>query len=89
MKYGNVLLVIVLFLFGGGYFIQFLLDFVLGITTIMFILTLLPGGKGGVTAIKNMMWKKAKGYIMLLNIFSSVFKARQTFVKIQHSIFII
>ena len=42
-------------IFIGGYLIQLILDFILSITTIMFILTLLPGGKGGIAAIKNML----------------------------------
>ena len=57
-------------IFIGGYFLQLLLDFVLGITTVMFILTLLPGGKGGISAIKNMilgpglfLWNSVKGKI--------------------------
>ena len=43
-------------IFIGGYFLQFILDFVLSITTIMFILTLIPGGKVGISAIKNMIF---------------------------------
>ena len=42
-------------IFIGGYFLQFILDFILGITTVMFILTLIPGGRGGISAIKNMI----------------------------------
>lgn len=42
-------------LFIGGYFLQFLLDFILCITTVMFILTLIPGGEGGIAGIKRML----------------------------------
>ena len=66
-------------LFIGGYFIQFLLDFILGMTTIMFILTLLPGGKGGISAIKNILmgpgffiWNKIKSKIFGDNYVDSV-----------------
>ena len=58
-------------IFVGGYFIQFLLDFVLGITSIMFILTLLPGGKGGVTAIKNMIF--GPGWFLLNSLKGKIF----------------
>ena len=58
-------------IFVGGYFIQFLLDFVLGITTIMFILTLLPGGKGGVNAIKNMIF--GPGWFLLNTLKGKIF----------------
>ena len=58
-------------IFVGGYFIQFLLDFVLGITTIMFILTLLPGGKGGVAAIKNMIF--GPGWFLLNSLKGKIF----------------
>ena len=57
-------------IFIGGYFLQFILDFVLSITTAMFILSLLPGGKGGISALKNMLlgpgmllWSYIKGKI--------------------------
>lgn len=42
-------------LFIGGYFLQLLLDFGLCITTVRFFLTLLPGGQGGIKAIKGML----------------------------------
>ena len=42
-------------LFIGGYFLQLLLDCVLSITTIMFILTLIPGGQGGIAGIQRML----------------------------------
>jgi hypothetical protein len=42
-------------LFIGGYFLQLVLDCVLCITTVMFILTLIPGGQGGISAIKRML----------------------------------
>ena len=43
-------------LFIGGYFLQFLLDFALCITTVMFFLTLIPGGQGGIKGIKGMLF---------------------------------
>ena len=59
-----------IYIFIGGYFLQFLLDFILSITTVMFVLTLIPGGKGGISAIKNMLlgpgkllWNNVKGKI--------------------------
>lgn len=59
-----------IYIFIGGYFLQFLLDFILSITTVMFVLTLIPGGKGGISAIKNMLlgpgkllWNSVKGKI--------------------------
>ena len=39
----------------GGYFLQLLLDIALCITTVMFVLTLIPGGQGGISGIKNML----------------------------------
>ena len=39
----------------GGYFLQLLLDIILGISTVMFILTLVPGGQGGIAGIKRML----------------------------------
>jgi hypothetical protein len=42
-------------LFIGGYFLQLLLDVTLCITTVMFFLTLIPGGQGGIKAIKGML----------------------------------
>lgn len=42
-------------LFIGGYFLQLLLDVALCITTVMFFLTLIPGGQGGIKAIKGML----------------------------------
>ena len=42
-------------IFIRGYFLQFLLDFILCITTIMFFLSLLPGGQGGIKAMKGML----------------------------------
>lgn len=42
-------------LFIGGYFLQLLLDVVLCITTVMFILTLIPGGQEGIAGIKRML----------------------------------
>ena len=42
-------------LFIGGYFIQLLLDILLCSTTIMFVLTLVPGGQSGISGIKNML----------------------------------
>ena len=41
--------------FTSGYFLNLILDVVLIITTCMFILTLIPGGKNGIEAIKNML----------------------------------
>ena len=38
-----------------GYFLQLLLDVVLCITTVMFILTLIPGGQEGIAGIKRML----------------------------------
>ena len=38
-----------------GYFLQLLLDIILCITTVMFILTLIPGGQGGIAGIKRML----------------------------------
>ena len=58
-------------IFVGGYFIQFLLDFLLGITTIMFILSLLPGGRGGIAAIKNMIF--GPGWLLLNSIKGKIF----------------
>ena len=42
-------------IFIGGYFLQLLLDIILSITTIMFILTLVPGGQEGIAGIKRML----------------------------------
>ncbi len=42
-------------LFFGGYFLKLLLDCVLCITTVMFILTLIPGGQEGIAGIKRML----------------------------------
>ena len=42
-------------LFIGGYFLQLFLDAVLCITTVMFILTLIPGGQEGIAGIKRML----------------------------------
>ena len=42
-------------LFIGGYFLQLLLDVILCITTVMFILTLVPGGQEGIAGIKRML----------------------------------
>ena len=42
-------------IFIGGYFLQFLLDVILSITTVMFILTLVPGGQEGIAGIKRML----------------------------------
>ena len=39
----------------GGYFLQLLLDIILCITTVMFVLTLIPGGQGGISGIKAML----------------------------------
>ena len=58
-------------IFVGGYFIQLLLDFILGITTIMFILTLLPGGSGGISTIKNMIF--GPGLFLLNNLKGKIF----------------
>ena len=58
-------------IFIGGYFIQFILDFILTITTIMFILSLLPGGSSGITAIKNMIF--GPGWFLLNNLKGKIF----------------
>ena len=50
----------------GGYFLQLLLDMILCITTIMFILTLIPGGQEGIAGIKRML--KAPFFLVLNNI---------------------
>ena len=42
-------------LFIGGYFLQLFLDIILCLTTIMFILTLIPGGQEGIAGIKRML----------------------------------
>ena len=42
-------------LFIGGYFLQLMLDVLLGISTALFVLTLIPGGQGGINGIKNMI----------------------------------
>ena len=42
-------------LFVGGYLLRLFLDIVLSITTIMFILTLIPGGQGGIAGIQRML----------------------------------
>ena len=42
-------------IFIGGYFLQLLLDIILSITTVMFILTLVPGGQEGIAGIKRML----------------------------------
>ena len=42
-------------LFIGGYFLRLFLDIVLSITTIMFILTLMPCGDQGISGIKRML----------------------------------
>lgn len=54
--------------FTKGYFLSLLIDIVLIITTIMFILTLLPGGQNGIALIKAML----SGPI--LNLFNSFVK---------------
>ena len=41
--------------FTSGYFLNLILDITLLITTSMFVLTLIPGGKSGIEAIKNML----------------------------------
>ena len=51
----GVLISLFVSLFTGGYFLQFFLDFILCITTVMFILTLIPGGQGGIAGIKRML----------------------------------
>ena len=56
-------------LFIGGYFLQLLLDVVLCITTVMFILTLIPGGQEGIAGIKRML-------ISPLMLFISTFKGK-------------
>jgi len=53
-------------IFISGYFIGLFLDVVLIITTIMFILTLVPGGQGGIAGIKRMLLSPA---ILLFNVF--------------------
>ena len=58
-------------IFIGGYFIQLILDFVLSITTIMFILSLLPGGSKGISAIKNMVF--GPGWFLLNNLKGKIF----------------
>ena len=58
-------------IFIGGYILQFILDFILGITTIMFVLTLIPGGKGGISAIKNMLL--GPGLFLFNNIKGKIF----------------
>ena len=42
-------------LFIGGYFLRLFLDIILSITTVMFILTLIPGGQEGISGIKRML----------------------------------
>ena len=42
-------------IFIGGYFLQLFFDIALCLTTIMFILTLIPGGKEGIAGIKRML----------------------------------
>ena len=61
----------VISIFIGGYFLQFILDFILGITTVMFILTLIPGGRGGISAIKNMIF--GPGLFLFNNIKGKIF----------------
>ena len=58
-------------IFIGGYFLQFILDFILGVTTVMFILTLIPGGRGGISAIKNMIL--GPGLFLFNNIKGKIF----------------
>ena len=55
----------------GGYFLQLLLDVVLCITTVMFILTLIPGGQEGIAGIKRML--KAPFFLVLNNIKEKLF----------------
>ena len=50
----------------GGYFLQLLLDVILCITTVMFILTLIPGGQEGIAGIKRML--KAPFFLIINNI---------------------
>ena len=50
----------------GGYFLQLLLDIILGISTVMFILTLVPGGQGGIAGIKRML---ISPLLLLFNMF--------------------
>ena len=42
-------------IFIGGYFLQLFLDIILCLTTVMFILTLIPGGQEGIAGIKRML----------------------------------
>ena len=42
-------------IFIGGYFLQLFLDISLCLTTVMFILTLIPGGQEGIAGIKRML----------------------------------
>ena len=42
-------------IFIGGYFLQLFLDIILCLTTVMFILTLIPGGQEGIVGIKRML----------------------------------
>ena len=50
----------------GGYLLQLLLDVILCITTVMFILTLIPGGQEGIAGIKRML--KTPFFLLLNNI---------------------
>lgn len=53
----------------GGYFLQLLLDILLGISTVMFVFTLIPGGEGGIAGIKRMI-------ISPLLLFYNMFKGK-------------
>ena len=57
-------------LFIGGYFLQLLLDIILCITTVMFILTLIPGGQEGIKGIQRML---ISPMLLILNNFKNRF----------------
>ena len=69
-RFRITLIHLILILFGlflpmfRGYFFSFLLDLALIVTTVMFLLTIVPGGQSGINAIQGSL------YSMLLQVFS-------------------
>ena len=55
----------------GGYLLQLLLDVILCITTVMFILTLIPGGQEGIAGIKRML--KAPFFLVVNSVKEKIF----------------
>ena len=66
----KITLIHILFIFLGlflpmfrGYILSFILDMALIITTILFILTIIPGGQGGINAIQGTLFSLLLGII--------------------------